>query len=49
MEMDIFGRALFFEGMFFAVFILALGGLGGCLVYNFLKFKEVEDDSGRNH
>lgn len=30
----------FFAGMFFAVFVLALGGLGGYLVYTFLKSRE---------
>lgn len=30
----------FFAGMFFAVFVLALGGWGGYLVYAFLKSRE---------
>lgn len=33
----------FFAGMFFAVFVLGLGGLGGYLVYTFLKSREDDE------
>ena len=33
----------FFAGMFFAVFVLLLGGWAGYVVYNFLKSREEDE------